>query len=121
MVTNANRSNCTPDEAASRAASAVTALTLAVAFGAMALGIPWFWVAFPVGFGGVLPVAVAWARGQSREGGRTDGLGWWTPGSADRESEDGALSTLRERYASGEIDETEFERRVEGLLETEDR
>jgi uncharacterized membrane protein len=117
MVTNAplDHSNRTPDEAASRAAATVTALTLAVAFGAMALGIPWFWVAFPVGFGGVLPLAVAWARGQS------DGRGQSTAApDRDRESDD-ALSALRERYARGDIDETEFERRVEGLLETERR
>jgi hypothetical protein len=30
------------------------------------------------------------------------------------------LATLRDRYARGEIDEIEFERRVERLLETED-
>lgn len=30
------------------------------------------------------------------------------------------LDTLRERYARGEIDEIEFERRVEGLIGTED-
>ena len=41
-------------------ASGVTTLAiLGVAFGAMALGVPYFWVAFPVGFGGVLPLVVA--------------------------------------------------------------
>lgn len=35
-------------------------------------------------------------------------------------SGDDPLSTLRDRYARGEIDEAEFERRVERLLETED-
>jgi len=30
------------------------------------------------------------------------------------------LDRLRDRYASGDIDEAEFERRLEGLLETED-
>jgi uncharacterized membrane protein len=34
--------------------------------------------------------------------------------------EDTALATLRERYAAGDIDEEEFERRLDALLETED-
>ncbi|MFC7140055.1 SHOCT domain-containing protein [Halosimplex aquaticum] len=33
---------------------------------------------------------------------------------------DDALQRLRERYAAGEIDDVEFERRLERLLETED-
>ncbi|WP_299264728.1 hypothetical protein [Halorientalis sp.] len=33
-----------------------TMLTLGVAFGLLALGVGFFWVAFPVSFGGVLPV-----------------------------------------------------------------
>ncbi len=33
--------------------------------------------------------------------------------------EDDALTTLRERYATGEIDDIEFERRLEGLIATE--
>jgi len=34
--------------------------------------------------------------------------------------EDDAIQRLRERYAAGEIDDVEFERKVERLLETED-
>jgi uncharacterized membrane protein len=37
----------------------------------------------------------------------------------EREEADDALQRLRERYAAGEIDDVEFERRLERLLETE--
>ena len=67
-----------PDERV--AAAAVTVFTLLVAFGALALDVPYWWVAFPVGFGGLLPLVVA---------------------------------LVNRRRA------TEFERRVERLLETE--
>ena len=102
------------------AAGAVTFLTLAVAFGLMFLGVPYFWVAFPVGFGGLLPLSVSLAkwyesnradeRERSREFGPTTGR--------DDETDD-ALAALRERYARGAIGDAEFERRVERLLETE--
>jgi hypothetical protein len=39
-------------------AGVVSLVTLGIAFTLLALGVPFFWVAFPVGFGGVLPVAV---------------------------------------------------------------
>lgn len=92
-------------------AGGVTFLTLAVAFGLMALGAPYFWVAFPVGFGGALPLAVGLVR-------------WYESRDPDRHSTgdsetDAALADLRERYARGELSDEEFERRVERLLETE--
>lgn len=97
--------------AATRAASLVTGATLLVAFGLLAAGVTWFWVAFPVGFGAVLPAAVAAAR----EGGGDEDPGRGTEtGDADA-----ALATLRERYAAGDIDEATFEARLERLLETE--
>lgn len=80
-------------------------LILLVGLGGLALGIPWAWVAFPVGYGGVLPLTLGLLRARSADDG-TD------------EPTD-PIATLRERYASGEIDEAAFERRVERLLETE--
>ncbi len=95
------------------AATAVTFLTLVVAFGLLGLGVEAFWVAFPIGFGGLLPLSVVLTK-------------WYesrTERSRDRATEstetDDALAALRERYARGELNEAEFEARVERLLETE--
>lgn len=101
----------------------VTMLTLAVAFGAMFAGVPYWWAAFVVGFGFVLPAvsmlagrdggetaAAASARG-TRESSTTDG--------AHESSKRDAMETLRERYAQGELSEAQFEAKLERLLETE--
>jgi uncharacterized membrane protein len=40
---------------------------------------------------------------------------------SDTDAEPDPLESLRDRYARGELTEDEFERRVERLLETEDR
>jgi len=84
------------------AAGVVTVLTLTVAFGLLAVGYPLFWVAFPIGFGGGMPLAIGLARwyGSRQEHAREDER----PGR-DRDEE--ALSRLRERYARGELTETE--------------
>jgi hypothetical protein len=99
------------------AASAVSALTLTVAFGLLALGVDWFWVAFPVGFGGVLPLTVALdaaregtASGVDVEEGAPTGDDT-RPGGTQA-----ALAELRRRYASGELTDDAFERKVEELL-----
>ena len=50
--------------------------------------------------------------------------GWWTGESAsetDAEESDDPLRVLRRRYARGDIDETEFERRLDRLLASESR
>ncbi|WP_436931002.1 SHOCT domain-containing protein [Halosimplex halobium] len=107
------------------ATGAVTFLTLGVAFSLMFLGVDYFWVAFPVGFGGGMPLAVALAkyyesrrdREREHEHGR-GGSEWRRDRNRDAETDD-ALAELRARYAAGEIDDVEFERRVERLLETE--
>jgi len=103
------------------------ALIFAVAFGGLALDVAYWWVAFPVGFGGVLPAAVALARrrwGDEQAGDeQADDERTASRESAgttdDAPDPEAALQTLRERYAAGEIDEVTFERRVDRLLETE--
>lgn len=100
------------------AAGAVTALTLAVAFGLMFLGVEFFWVAFPVGFGGGIPLAVSLAKWY--ESNRAGGHGRASRPATRRDDEtDDALAELRDRYARGDLDDAAFERRVERLLETE--
>ena len=102
------------------AAGAVTLLTLAVAFGLMFLGVPYFWVAFPVGFGGLLPLTASLAKWyeSNRAAERERSHGYESATGRSDETDD-ALDALHERYAHGEIDDAEFERRVERLLETE--
>jgi uncharacterized membrane protein len=98
-----------------------TLAILTVAFGAMALGVSYFWVVFPIGFGGVLPLVVAYGH-------RTDGADRDRGSAADTPVEttspapagqDEALRTLRARYARGELTDEAFEARLKRLLETE--
>ena len=88
----------------------VMALTFLVGFGLMFAGVPWFWVAFPVGFAGLLPAAIGLARWYERS---------WSVSEPTASPEERALEELRERYARGDLTDEEFERRVERLLETE--
>jgi hypothetical protein len=107
-------------------AGVVSVGVLLVAFGALALGVDAWWLAFPFGYGGVLPLAVGVARwrtsgGRSHSGEATaDGRRATTGAGRSADTEEAALATLRQRYAEGEIDEVEFEHRVETLLREED-
>ena len=121
-LTGANLSGAVLEEGdAASGDSPLVSLVQAVVTGAViSLGVflfvaDWslFWLVFVIGFVAVLPAATKLAE-------------WYESRSTDvdeTESEDdkqaSALATLRDRYASGEIDEAEFERRVERLLETE--
>lgn len=96
-------------------AGLTTLSILAVAFGAMALGVPYFWIVFPVGFGGVLPLVLAYTGRRDRETESKSETG--TRPSAD--PRDDALDVLRRQYAEGRLTDAAFERRVERLLETE--
>jgi hypothetical protein len=100
----------------------VSVAVLLVAFGALALGVEAWWLAFPIGYGGVLPLSVGlarWRTGDGRESSRAGTNGKDSSRSTDAKSiggDEAALATLRRRYAEGAIDEVEFERRVETLL-----
>ncbi|ERH01457.1 MAG: putative membrane protein (DUF2078) [Halonotius sp. J07HN6] len=92
------------------AAGVMTALVLLVAFGLLALDVSWFWIAFPVGFGGLLPAAVGLARYYQQSE---------TSDAGESAASDDPVEALKKRYARGEIDEAEFERRLDDLLGTD--
>lgn len=101
-----------PDPRSGVVSAVVTATTLAVAFGLLALDVSWFWLAFVVGFGVVLPAAVGLVEYGHSSTTRA--------GDTDRDSEaEAAVATLRQRYAQGALSEAEFEDRLERVLETD--
>jgi uncharacterized membrane protein len=69
-----------------------------------------FWVVWVVGFAVVLPIFGILFDDEAEETGT----------AAESAATPDPLEELRRRYAEGEIDEAEFERRLERLLETED-
>lgn len=99
--------------------SVVSGLTLAVAFGLLALGVESFWVAFVVGFGFVLPASMGVVSYLWADEDEETALGDRNGHSADTAGDetDRAMSELRMQYARGELSETEFERRVQVLTE----
>ncbi len=96
----------------------ITALTLGVSFALLALGVEFFWVAYPVGFGFVLPTALGAVThlvsdGDGNSGRRTDSH---DDSNQGQDVED-RLDDLRMQYARGNLSDAEFERRTERLLE----
>lgn len=95
---------------------AVSAVTFLVGFGLMFAGFGFFWVAFVIGFAGVLPMTLGLVRYYQRK--NEDARP--AVNTTDRADETAdALDELRQRYARGELSDEEFDRRVERLLETE--
>jgi Predicted membrane protein (DUF2078). len=95
------------DAAGLVASATVSGLTLAVAFGLLALNVEWFWVTFVVGFAFVLPTtlgAVAYLYSETDD----DSAG----ASEDSHT---PMDEPRMQYARGELSETEFERRASVL------
>jgi hypothetical protein len=88
-------------------AGGLTLVILATAFSLHALDVAWAWLVYPLGFGGLLPLALGWARRSA---------------SQEPDARDPAVDGLDElhlQYVRGELDETEFERRLETVLERE--
>lgn len=87
----------------------VSGAVLVVGLAVTVADIPMAWPVWPLGCGVVLPLAVAYA---AREGG---------PGTGGRSGierrSNGHLTQVKETYVAGEMDEAEFERRVEVALE----
>ncbi|NHN57740.1 MULTISPECIES: SHOCT domain-containing protein [Halorussus] len=97
------------DEARAQIAVGVGTVAMGlVAVGLLAAGVPYWWMAFPIG-GGLIPLALGIARwcDERKEMERTG------------DGRQGALDELRARYARGDLSDEEFEHRLERLLETE--
>lgn len=110
---------------------AVALLVLGAGLGSL-FGVPLlaaveFWLIFTIGYAVVVPLA-SLLRGRSDDDGdeasrdrRSDTERVADASAHDDPDEgvDAALDRLRDRYASGELSEAQFERKLETLLETE--
>jgi uncharacterized membrane protein len=87
------------------------------------LDLPYTGLIFVLGFAVVVPLTAMLGGSPGDGEDADDETGRETDtdpaGASDDVDESAALETLRERYARGEIDEMEYERRLEDLLATE--
>jgi uncharacterized membrane protein len=95
-----------------RATGIASLLVLGVGLTSLFLGYNWFWIVFVVGFAVVVPIVSMLAGEDESE---TDEF----PTSPSEPTTDDPLETLRRRYATGELTEEQFERKLEALLDTE--
>ncbi|WP_255198264.1 SHOCT domain-containing protein [Halorarius litoreus] len=92
------------------ASGVVALLVLGLGFAALFTGQSWFWLVWVIGFAVVLPlVSIAFGLDDDED-----------EPEPPRDEDAEALEELKRRYARGELDEDEFEARLERLLETED-
>jgi uncharacterized membrane protein len=89
---------------------AITAVSiLGLGFIVLGLRYSWFWVVWVAGFVSLVPITAI----------LSEAIGEPDSGETSPADEAEALEVLRERYAAGEIDEVQFERRLDALLGTE--
>jgi hypothetical protein len=111
-----------PRSLRTRATEIASLLVLGTGLTTLFLGVDWFWVVFAVGFAVFVPIVSLLADDDDvleETDAMLDGLGPSpNPSPADTGAED-ALTTLRARYARGELTDAQFERKLAALLETE--
>lgn len=94
------------------ASGVVALLILGLGFAALFTGQSWFWLVWVIGFAVILPLlSIAFGLDDDDAD---------EPEAEPRDEEAEALEELKRRYARGDLDEEEFEARLERLLETED-
>jgi len=99
----------------------VVFLVLGAGFLALFAGIESFWMVWVLGFAVLLPLVAVLSKHYGPFLGSRSGERERTRDHQSARSEaESALETLKERYARGEIDEAEFEHRLERLVENED-
>jgi len=116
------------DSLGGRVTGAISILTLGVGLVALFAGIDWFWMVFVIGWAVLTPLAGVLFGSDGDEWVERDGE-WVRESDAETDvggsdeagtdSKHDALERLRERYASGELSEEQFERKLERLLETD--
>jgi hypothetical protein len=92
-------------------AGVTSVAVLAAAFGLLALDQWWFWIAFPIGYGGLVPLATAVAAQV-----------WRGDDAARSERADDAdpVERVERAYVEGRLDEETFERELEAVLDEEE-
>jgi uncharacterized membrane protein len=95
-------------------------LVLGAGFVAMFAGFEYFFVIWIIGFAVLLPIiAILSGENDENEDDEWEVEDTQHPTSSSSSSTQDALSTLRERYANGDLTDEQFERKLDRLLKTE--
>lgn len=100
----------------------ITFVIIGLGFLALFAGSSWFWMIWVFGFAVVLPLLALIFDDEEGSGGRTGGHitdDNEKEKSNEAETVEDPLTTLRDRYARGELTDEQFEHKLEQLLTTE--